>query len=64
VALKGRIKDDISFARRSNDHSRYAEISDVTMVLDECRGSSVPTNPVPLPQHNKQSSPLVVDLVR
>ena len=22
------------------------------------------TNPVPLPQHNKQSSPLVVDLVR
>jgi len=46
------------------DHSRYAEISDVTMVLDECRGSSVPTNPVPLPQHNKQSSPLVVDLVR
>jgi hypothetical protein len=24
----------------------------------------VPTNPDPLPQHNKQSSPLVVDLVR
>jgi hypothetical protein len=22
VALKGRIKDDVSFARRSNDHSR------------------------------------------
>jgi hypothetical protein len=24
----------------------------------------VPTNPVPLPQHNKQSSPPVVDLAR
>jgi len=29
-----------------------------------CRGSSVPTNPVPLPHHNKQSSPPVVDLAR
>jgi hypothetical protein len=28
------------------------------------RGSSVPTNPVPLPQHSKRSSPLVVDLAR
>ena len=29
-----------------------------------CRESSVPTNPAPLLQHNKQSSPLVVDLAR
>ena len=29
-----------------------------------CRESSLPTNPVPLPQHNKQSSRLVVDLAR
>src|SRR6516164_549566 len=29
-----------------------------------CRGTSVPANPDPLPQHNKQSSRLVVDLAR
>jgi hypothetical protein len=29
-----------------------------------CRESSVPTNPVPLPQHSKRSSPPVVDLAR
>src|SRR6516165_9233717 len=29
-----------------------------------CRGTSVPANPDPLPQHRKQSSRLVVDVAR
>src|SRR5262245_30062518 len=34
------------------------------MVLDECRGSSVRTNPVTRPKHSNRSSPPVVDLAR